>query len=838
MKKNKLKTYKKIKNTRKFSLGKPVTKSGYESAKAVDTTPLAINEGYKGYTQEGNSISSGIAPSIATTGATIGTSLYGLASGTTSAAQAAATNIANAGFSQAGNLTMAGANALGDVTAGIAGDAMSSLSGQATNTLASKAATQLAGSGGSVAKAGLSKLGSAMAIAQIGKGAWDMGSTLANYGDRLSDSEIAATRDINTNMRNGVAYQELGSVDVGGINRYTDAQNKASKWGMINAGGEIGAGVGAIAGSAFGPIGTVVGGLAGTVLGGLTNWGLDALFGFGRRRKRKIMEAQQRIAQNTEATNLQNESIAASQGLRNQYNETHKAAFGKNPGERWSTGDYTGIQTPSGHTYGAMQGLASPDEGEIDMSTGETNYNGSANPMVRDSKADVVPVGTTDNDGQYFDNYIGIPGHKKDIDGIAFADKARPFFKANEMIKIASQNIDEELQKNENHKTRDDTTKKYMEKRLKQKQQEYQQQYRQNSQYIQDLVMRQSEQATGRHYSCGKTPRFISGKHPYVFGRQDIALDRIADFWKNYDDSELNKYNGQQINWSPAMNAVDYGVVPREAILSPRDQALLKQDVDQALQDTELQNFDTQSSKLNTKSPSGLGLPAWAGLAQGLPYALQTQIAANRQQPYAANSYVSNANQRAALDILGRLGYDNTQDQKALLNTARQNRYNILNTGGLSQGQKAMLIQNGLNQLALGRAALNQDAYNKNAAYKQAYASEMAKYGEASASRAQQALAAQQEAFRQAVGAKQKLQEQARKNWYTIGRQALEDYNTKVNAEAMRNLYDRQIAVQESGIKPKQDKSGVNPYSPNYMKAKAQYDTFVKNYIPLTDLFK
>ena len=93
MKKNKLKTYKKIKNTRKFALGKPITKSGYESAKAVDTTPLAINEGYKGYTQEGNSISSGIAPSIATTGATIGTSLYNLASGTTSAAQAAATNI-------------------------------------------------------------------------------------------------------------------------------------------------------------------------------------------------------------------------------------------------------------------------------------------------------------------------------------------------------------------------------------------------------------------------------------------------------------------------------------------------------------------------------------------------------------------------------------------------------------------------------------------------------------------------------------------------------------------------------------------------------------------------
>ena len=44
MKKNKLKTYKKIKNTRKFSLGKPITKSGYESAKAVDTLRIELQK--------------------------------------------------------------------------------------------------------------------------------------------------------------------------------------------------------------------------------------------------------------------------------------------------------------------------------------------------------------------------------------------------------------------------------------------------------------------------------------------------------------------------------------------------------------------------------------------------------------------------------------------------------------------------------------------------------------------------------------------------------------------------------------------------------------------------
>lgn len=166
MKKNKLKTYKKIKNTRRFALGKPITKSGYESALAVDTTPLAVNEGYRGYGQEGSSIRGGILPSVLGTAGTIGASLYGLAGNTTSAAQAAAANIANAGFSNAGKLTLSGANALGgDLTAGIAGESMSKLADGATKTLADKAATQLAENGGNVAKAGLSKLGTAMAIA-------------------------------------------------------------------------------------------------------------------------------------------------------------------------------------------------------------------------------------------------------------------------------------------------------------------------------------------------------------------------------------------------------------------------------------------------------------------------------------------------------------------------------------------------------------------------------------------------------------------------------------------------------------------------------------------------
>ena len=76
-------------------------------------------------------------------------------------------------------------------------------------------------------------------------------------------------------------------------------------------------------------------------------------------------------------------------------------------------------------------------------------------------------------------------------------------------------------------------------------------------------------------------------------------------------------------------------------------------------------------------------------------------------------------------------------------------------------------------------------------------------YGQDEATRLQQANAYQQEAYRQAVGAKQKLQAQARKNWYTLGRQNLQDFSTWLNTQGMLDLWDKQVAADEAkaGIK-------------------------------------
>ena len=104
------------------------------------------------------------------------------------------------------------------------------------------------------------------------------------------------------------------------------------------------------------------------------------------------------------------------------------------------------------------------------MVTGETSYNGSKNMNVIDRRADVVPVGITGYaNGGAFDNNVGIPGHQLDINGLSFADNARPLFKQNEQLKDMSAAIDMKLDENENHKTRDKATKQFIEKRLNQK---------------------------------------------------------------------------------------------------------------------------------------------------------------------------------------------------------------------------------------------------------------------------------------------------------------------------------------------------------------------------------
>uniref|UniRef100_A0AAU8BBP3 Uncharacterized protein n=1 Tax=Dulem virus 42 TaxID=3145760 RepID=A0AAU8BBP3_9CAUD len=181
------------------------------------------------------------------------------------------------------------------------------------------------------------------------------------------------------------------------------------------------------------------------------------------------------------------------------------------------------------------------------------------------------------------------------------------------------------------------------------------------------------------------------------------------------------------------------------------------------------------------------------GALSKIPYAIAESTAANSETPYAQNSFVPNSSADSALNVLGSLRYDPSNSLYNLIRTGAQNRYNIAKTGNLSSGQKAALTSASNNQLAMQRAAILADAYNRNAQYKQAYANAALQSGQAEAARAQQALATQQEAYRQAVGAKQKLQAQARKNWYTIAGGLAQDLSTTDYQNKLFDLYNKSI---------------------------------------------
>ena len=161
---------------------------------------------------------------------------------------------------------------------------------------------------------------------------------------------------------------------------------------------------------------------------------------------------------------------------------------------------------------------------------------------------------------------------------------------------------------------------------------------------------------------------------------------------------------------------------------------------------------------------------------------------------------MSNPTAQSALNVLGSLRYDPYRQIRQLTTAGRQNLYNINNAGSLSAGQRAALASSGNIQLAQAAMNIYDKQQEMNNALAKDYATALMGYGQDEATRMQQANAYQQEAYRQAVGAKQKLQAQARKNWYTLGRQNLQDFNTWLNTQGMLDLWDRQVAADETKV--------------------------------------
>lgn len=146
----------------------------------------------------------------------------------------------------------------------------------------------------------------------------------------LTAGDLSAMGARSTEYANGVAYDRMGGFDETGVNKYVSDQNKANKISGITSGLEAGAGIGGLIGSIFPGAGTLIGSGIGALVGAIGG----GMFGHHAREKRKraIEEAKRNYATAADAYNTQNESEAASTGLRNQYYATH-ADKGLNAGE-------------------------------------------------------------------------------------------------------------------------------------------------------------------------------------------------------------------------------------------------------------------------------------------------------------------------------------------------------------------------------------------------------------------------------------------------------------------------------------------------------------------------
>ena len=724
-----IKTYKYINNNyiRKFNIGKNATSTGYEGAKVVDNSQLSVTPSADLSSQaeslRSNNVAKGVSSALQ-----LGSNIYSqVASAGSSVAANAAGSVGSAlgsvGSQLALNLQQTGTQVLNNAAnalthAGISVP-VSTTVGSVSGTAAASTAGEVGGNvaGGAASSAG-SVLGTAVPIAAIAYGGYNLVDNILDYGNYVKTEDMMNASGRATEYANGVAYEKNTGFDSNAVDAITRAQNTGNTIGMAGAGAGIGSGIGTLIAPG---LGTLIGGAVG-LLGGL----FGGLFG-GSSRKRKVEEAKNRAYNRIYSSNEQNEANAATQGISNQFYETHggtaTAKNGKNAREPLGDANSVGmINTPSGSSYGPISGLMNDKEVHGNILTGQSSTPNPNVPMNMRTGKESIPVGSDNGEADFQKN-----------DFILSNDKPAYILGTNDTFaKLGMENAEKDMQLS--------TMKKYIQSEINyrnnkasKKVQEYnnkkgQQYINQIDQYLQPireqqqlLALAQQKQdelvedyVNNEYYKCGKNA-YRCGKNTYKCG-------------KNIYRCGKNTYKD--------------------------------------------------------------GLNPLFGAAASLPYLISESREANSATPYAQNSFVPNEYLKSALSILGNLRYDPSYELSQLDQVAAQNRYNINQAGNLSAGQRAALISNANNQLFLQRAAIKSDAYNKNAQYKQAYAHAMMQAGQNEATRKQQALAAQQEAYRQAVGAKQKWQAQARKNWYTVGLQALRDFNSWDYANRMIDMYD------------------------------------------------
>lgn len=272
-------------------------------------------------------------------------------------------------------------------------------------------------------------LGTAASVAGALYGLYDLSSGLAK-GPSIPTAEMMdQSHNEVTQSINGVNYTTKNLGD-------TSAYDRMLKYGennriLSNSISGIGAGVGSalaagsLLGTSLGPLGIIGGGLIGGLIGGI-----GSLFGRGRR-KRELQRRKNALIESYANANDQAESVAASQGLRNQFDEdTYGGTSLYNADKGKTAVNYNLINKPSNSGYGMVFDKDGYHMGPINskVGKGETIVN------FDEGKMTYIDKGKKRADDQYSsvqegdNNYIA----GNDIDwtnGRSFADQVAPLSK-------------------------------------------------------------------------------------------------------------------------------------------------------------------------------------------------------------------------------------------------------------------------------------------------------------------------------------------------------------------------------------------------------------------------
>ena len=394
-------------NLQKFDLGKRVNQfSGYQAGESLDTTQFNSTPS-QSFQPLADSIRSTIAPTAIT----------------------GATNF----------LTQAATTALNVPSiASTFGIKSASTAASAASNAASAGATGAAAGTTSSAAGALGALAPVMAIGGLAQGGIGLANAISSFNDSVvSSSDALNSMGKSTQTKYGEAYTTYTGLDRQSIEDVVDQANKAGKTNLTMSGATTGGSAGALIGLAGGPIGSLIGFGIGSLIGAIGSWfgGESA----AEKRRKRIERMLDNVEYATTNYNTNEESEAASRGMRRLFGEQHyEADKGKDVYTNFGEpGRIKMVHTSKGIEPGVELGVAGGKESIVDFGNNTAS-------VINEGKKriDNVSVGTPIDENvskEDWDNNVFIAGNVTNpYTGNTIAEDAEPY--ARNVEKINKQN--------------------------------------------------------------------------------------------------------------------------------------------------------------------------------------------------------------------------------------------------------------------------------------------------------------------------------------------------------------------------------------------------------------